>query len=267
MLSNTMIGIPFEAHYQLRSMLQDESQDDDLHRCEIGSRLYRIRSADSGRQRSSASILVNRMYATRGYLSSPLPDESPATRITLVASEHDATVATITIGFDSSDGLQVDTLFSQEVNSLRQTGRSVCEFTTLAMDHVVRSSRVLASLFHVAYIYAHRVMDFDMLLIEVNPRHVLYYKRMLGFEVMGQQRHCPRVDAPAVLLGINFSYVRENIERLAGLAHCSKAQRCLYPDFFSPAEEESIVRRLTRSKVSPAITERKHFEPLHLLQA
>ena len=39
-----MIGVPFEAHHSLRSMLQDESDDDDLHRCEVGRRLYKIRS-------------------------------------------------------------------------------------------------------------------------------------------------------------------------------------------------------------------------------
>ncbi len=261
-----MIGIPFEAHHPLRSMLQDESQDDDLHRCEIGSRLYRIRSADSGGQRSSASILVNRMYATRGYASRPLPDESSPTRITLVASDHESTVATISIGFDSSDGLQVDTLFSQEVDALRQEGRSVCEFTTLAIDQFVRSRRVLASLFNVAYLYAHRVMGFDTLLIEVNPRHVLFYQRMLGFEVKAPQRYSLQVGAPAVLLGINLSYIREQGERFAGLSGAS-TERSLYPDWFSPLEEEAIFRRLTRSRDSAAHTARQRFEPLYLLQA
>jgi hypothetical protein len=261
-----MIGMPFEAHHNLRSMLQDESEDDDLHRCEVGRRLYRIRSADSGGQRSSASILINRMYATRGYASRPLPDASSPTRITLVASDHESTVATITVGFDSSDGLQVDTLFSQEVDALRQAGRLVCEFTTLAMDHVVSSRRVLASLFNVAYIYAHRVMGFDTLLIEVNPRHVRYYERMLGFRVMAPQRHSLRVGAPAVLLGVNFSYIREQGERFSGLSGTS-SERSLYPDWFSPLEEEAIFRRLTRSKVPAANSVLHPFEPLHLLQA
>lgn len=268
MLSNTMMGVPFEAHHSLRSMLQNESQDDDLHRCEVGRRLYKIRSADSGGQRSSASILVNRMYATRGYASPSLQDESSPTRITLVASDHESTVATITLGFDSPEGLHVDTLFSQEVGVLRQAGRLVCEFTTLAMDHVVRSRRVLASLFNVAYIYAHRVMGFDTLLIEVNPRHVLYYKRMLGFEVMAAPRFNPRVGAPAVLLGINFSYIREQGERLGGQPARASVERSMYPDWFSPMEEESIVRRLAQAQgaIPDAVAHRCSAEP-RLLQA
>lgn len=267
MLSNTMTGAPFEPPLSVRPRLQDESNEDDLHRCEVGRRLYRIRSADSGGQRSSASILINRMYATRGYASRPLPDESSPTRITLVASEHETTVATITVGFDSSAGLQVDTLFSQEVNALRQAGRMVCEFTTLAIDQVVRSRRVLASLFNVAYIYAHRVMGFDTLLIEVNPRHVLYYERMLGFKVMAPQRYSPRVGAPAVLMGINFSYIREQGERFARLSRASGAGRSLYPDWFSPLEEEAILRRLTRSMAPAESVLHRRYEPLQLLQA
>lgn len=261
-----MIGIPFEAHHPLRSVRQDEPEDDDLHRCDIGPRSYRIRSADSGGERSSASILINRMYATRGYASRPLPDQPPPTRITLVASDHESTVATITVGFDSTNGLHVDTLFAQEVDALRQAGRQLCEFTTLAVDQVVRSRRLLASLFNVAYLYAHRVMGFDTLLIEVNPRHVLYYERMLGFKVMAPQRHSPRVGAPAVLLGINLAYIREQGERFAGLAGVS-AGRSLYPDWFSPLEEEAIFNRLTRSKAAPAAPARHRFEPLHRLQA
>ena len=145
----------------------------------------------------------------------------------------------------------------------------VCEFTTLAMDHGVRSRRVLASLFNVAYIYAHRVMGCDTLLIEVNPRHVLYYERMLGFKVMAPQRHSPRVGAPAVLLGINFSYIREQGELFSGLSGLpgKGAERSLYPDWFSPLEEEAIFRRLTRSKASAAKAALQPLEPLHLLQA
>lgn len=255
MLSNTMIGMPSEAHHNrvLSLLIQDELHED-LHRVEVSGRLYKIRNADSSRQRNSASNLISRMYASRGYLSSALPDDSQPSRITLVASDHESTVGTISIGV-SSDSLQVGTLFPDEVDALRQAGSSVCEFTTLAMDHVVRSSRVLGSLFHVAYIYAHRVMDFDTLLIEVNPRHVRFYERMLGFEVMGQRRHCPRVDAPAVLLGIRLGYIREMVERFGGQSQCSPVERSLYPNFFSPAEEESLVRRLVRSKVSAANTE------------
>jgi hypothetical protein len=88
------------------------------------------------------------------------------------------------------------------VQDLRDSGRSICEFTKLAMDSVLGSKRVLASLFHVAYIYAYRVKGFDCLLIEVNPRHVRYYEKILGFRVIGPKRTNRRVNAPAVLMAL-----------------------------------------------------------------
>lgn len=261
-----MIGLTPQASHSLRSLLQNPSQSEDLHRCEISQRLFNIRSADSFGQRSSASILINRMYASRGYPSKPLPEDPPPTRITLVASENEATVATITVGFDSPEGLHVDALFSDQANALRDAGRAICEFTTLAMDSVVRSRRVLASLFHSAYIYAHRVMDFDSLLIEVNPRHVSYYQRMLGFEAIGPQRFNLRVNAPAVLLCLDFAHAREQIARFGGRPECARTERSLYPDFFSAAEEAGIVSRL--QPVYPEVANAvRRFEPPRLMQA
>ncbi len=211
---------------------------------DVSRRLFKIRSADSFGQRSSASILVNRMYATRGYRSTPMPEAQLPTRVTLVASEHEATIGTITVGFDSPTGLHVDDLFCDETATLRNAGRHICEFTKLAIDSVVRSKRVLASLFHVAYIYAYRMMGFDNLLIEVNPRHVRYYERMLGFQVIGEKRLNKRVNAPAVLLCLDFAHAHGQINQFGGKPELSAVERSLYPFFFSISEEASIVARL-----------------------
>jgi hypothetical protein len=227
--------------------------------------LFKIRSADSSGERSSASILINRMYATRGYRSTPLPDEQLPTRITLVASEHDATIGTITIGFDSPSGLNVDDLFAQETDLRRDAGRKLCEFTKLAMDSVVRSRRVLASLFHVAYIYAHRIMGFDDLMIEVNPRHVRYYERMLGFKAIGQPRLNLRVNAPAVLMCLDFAHAHRQIDRFGGKPEYTLLERSLYPEFFSVSEEASIVGRLKRSQPDAAYSRnRSHPNSMQL---
>ncbi|MDO9316009.1 MAG: long-chain N-acyl amino acid synthase [Burkholderiaceae bacterium] len=250
----------------MRSLLQNPSQCEEPHRGEVSQRLFNIRSADSFGQRSSASILINRMYASRGYPSTPLPVDPQPSRITLVASEHETTVATITVGFDTSEGLHVDTLFAEQANALRDAGHAICEFTTLAVDSAVRSRRVLASLFHSAYIYAHRVMDFDSLLIEVNPRHVSYYQRMLGFEVIGPQRFNTRVNAPAVLLCLDFAHAREKIARFGGRPEFARNERSLYPDFFSSSEEAGILSRLKPMHFNAAGSSRCFQSPC-LLQA
>lgn len=242
---DTIIHVPFETPAALRSMLLDTAID--MPSESANERLLRIRAADSRGHRSSASILINRMYATRGYASTGLPMHSAAHKVTLVAEDDDETVGTITVSFDCSTGLAVDDLFRDEVNTLRWRGLRVCEFTKLAMDHAAHSKRVLASLFHVAYIYAHRLKNFDALLIEVHPRHVAYYQRMLGFIVAGPERFNLRVRAPAVLMALDFAHARAQIEKLGGRPHFSKRARSLYPYFFSLGEEAGIIRRLRPS--------------------
>lgn len=230
--------------HAFRSHLLHDFHDDDASDSSISRRLFQIRMAASNGARADAGILVNKMYAKRGYRLPGASVQQPRERVTLVASEHDTAVGTITIGFDTPQGLLVDELFAAETRALRAQGDRVCEFTKLAMDAVVRSRRVLASLFHVAYIYSHRVMGVDHLLIEVNPRHAGYYRRMLGFEIIGPQRLNQRVNAPAVLLSLDFRHARSQIERFGGNPGAVRNERSLYPLFFSLEEEIGIARRM-----------------------
>lgn len=247
MEDDTIIRVPFDAEHITRPALLDSFDrtalcDDDA------SRQFTIRAADSDGQRSSASILINKMYATRGYRSSFLPAEKTPERITLVATDDDMTIGTLTIGFDSQNGLLADQLFSDETDTLRQRGRSVCEFIKLAIDSSVRSRLVLASLFHVAFICAHSLRRTDNVVIEVNPRHVRYYERMLGFVAAGPERLNPRVDAPAVLLNLDLSHADRQIRKFGGQPEYALVERSLYPYFFSAPEQAGIVRRLQRQQ-------------------
>ncbi len=218
----------------------------------------KIRAADTHGVRSSASILVSRRYASRGYQVTPLGAEDHANRITLVASDHAEVVGTLTVGFDSEEGLLVDDLFKAEADALRAEGQSLCEFTKLAMDGVLRSQRVLASLFHVAFIHAHRIRGCDTLLIEVNPRHVRYYEIKLGFRVAGPQRHNRRVHAPAVLMALDLWRTQEQIRRLGGQPELAETERSLFPLGFSPEEEAGIAARLLHSVELRASREQPH---------
>lgn len=211
----------------------------------IGDRVVTLRAADTGGHRSSAQILVHRMYTTRGYKTATPDPTAPmsASVFTLLACDKGETIGTVSISLDTAEGLLADELFLDELNALRARGRRLCEFTKLAMDHVVKSKRVLASLFHSAYIWAHLRLGYDDVMIEVNPRHVRYYQRMLGFTVEGPERMNLRVHAPAILMRLDFSHARDQIEQLAGRPE-STAERSLYPYFFSPKEEAGILARL-----------------------
>jgi len=205
---------------------------------------FKIRAADSWGERSSASLLINRLYSGRGYKSNSSPDETSPNRLTLVASDCDSVVGTVTVGFDSDERLLVDDLFPDQVNALREAGRRVCEFTKLAMEGVVHSQRVLAALFHVAFIHAHLIRGCDSLLIEVNPRHTRFYEAKLGFKVLGPTRINLRVNAPAVLLALDLWHAHEQIVRFGGNPELSATERSLYPFGFSASEEIGIVGRL-----------------------
>ena len=161
-----------------------------------------------------------------------------------MARDHDAVIGTLTIGFDSEAGLLVDEVFHDEVDALRSAGRQVCESTKLAMKGVVRSQRVLAAMFHVAFIQAHRVRGCDNLLIEVNPRHTRYYETKLGFQRLGTEQLNRRVNAPAVLLSLDLWYAHDQIDKFGGKPELHAVERSLYPFGFSLREEAGIVRRL-----------------------
>jgi hypothetical protein len=38
----------------------------------------------------------------------------------------------------------------------------------------------------------------------VNPRHAGFYEKILGFAVVGAERICPRVNAPALLMRLDL---------------------------------------------------------------
>ena len=205
---------------------------------------FRIRVADNSLRRHRASSLIERRYAWRGYTASPLERQSADGRVTLAACVEDSTVATITAGLDSPAGLYVGRLYSREVQALRDEGRRLCEFTKLAVDESVRSRAVLGAIFHVASMYVlnlHRCTD---VLIEVNPRHVRFYQRMLGFKRAAEERHDPQVNAPAVLLRLELSHCATEIARLGGRSKSCQGERSFYPFFFGPREAEQIICRL-----------------------
>lgn len=207
------------------------------------SNRLRIRLADNDGGRNAASFLVQKMYGWRGYQleTNALRNH----RVTFVASHADKTLATITVGFDSEDGVSAHSLYPEYVGQLRDKDARLCEFTRLAVDRNEHSKELLAMMFHVAYMYARRLHGCTDLLVEVNPRHAAFYRRLLGFQQAGPERVCERVQAPAVLLWLPLEHAERQIARYGGKPELISATRSLYPFFFSPGEEVGIARRLT----------------------
>lgn len=208
----------------------------------INERVFGIRAADIDTQRNSASMLISKMYAWRGYSGNHQVAHDP-NRITLTASDHGQVFGTLSLGLDSEIGLLADEVFKDFVDTRRSRGK-VCEITKLAVDPAIKSKAVLASLFHVALIYARDLNGCTDIFIEVNPRHRRFYEAMLGFQTVCESRPNPRVQAPAVLLSVETSYGIAQIEKWGGMQDRAVGERSLFPWFFSPREEAGIINRL-----------------------
>lgn len=227
-----------------QTMLVDGPNIEMLPDGEHGQRRFKIKVVDTAERRGMVNALIKRRYGWRGYETSHLPTDPSVHKFTLAATEETLTIGSITVNFDGQGKLSADDAFAAEVDELRAEGRKLCEFARLAVDPMVGTKRVLAALFHVAYIVAYRIRGFDTLLIEVNPRHVNYYVRMLGFNVLGTERINRTVNAPSVLLGVEFSYVMQQIGEHGGHPARMATERSLYPAAFSLGEEAAIISRM-----------------------
>ena len=234
--------VAFQSPYRLKDLCLDQGTDPSGKETQGGKQEFKVRLATTEDRRESASLLIEKMYSWRGYEADALGKDP--NKITLVAYQDEKVVGTLTLGLDSPGGLVVDQLYKQEADALRAAGRIPCDITRLAIDQDIKSKSVLAALFHLSFIYGHNIHRATDFLIEVNPRHVLFYQRMLGFEPYGEERICPRVNAPAVLLRLDLSYADEQILRHGGLGAPAPGVKSIYPYFFSRQDELGITRRL-----------------------
>lgn len=245
---NTLIAAPMDASKMASALTSTDSRLDDLPEGDPGPRLFKIRAAEAQTRRQSAMALLRRRYAWRGYQAVSLPSDQTGSHTTLSATDGDLTIGTLTVALDGPQGLNADDAFGPELAAMRAQGRRPAEFTKLAIDPVYGSKRVLAALFHVGYIVAHRLRQYDTLLLEVNPRHVRYYERMLGCKAIAEPRRHRGVDAPAVLMTADFDFIRAQIGALGGQPERAGQERTLYPLAFSMREEASIIARMMQAQ-------------------
>ena len=216
--------------------------------------LFRIHLATTRSLRERAYRLAHSVYQKRGYVPGDSDGmivssfDADAHTFTLLAEDAQGRAAgTVTLAFDAGTGLPSDEIYSPELNQLRSEGCRMSEVVRLAIDEAhAHSKALLVNMFILCSVYARRVMKYSDFVIEVNPRHVTFYKRMLSFDPAGPERRCPRVqDAPAVLLRLNLAAQEEVIGRVGGTNSYSNG-RSLYAHFCSLEEELPIAAFLSR---------------------
>jgi hypothetical protein len=235
--------VSFEVDSGTRDYVIGEGQAEAALDHPLDQQLFHIRMANSMGRREAASLLLRKMYGWRGYAVDPGVHHAP-NKITLFAETGGQTVGTMSLCLDNDEiGLPADENFRDKLDDLRAQRRLLCEPSRLAIDKGV-SKRVFAALIHISYIYAHNIHGYTDYVIEVNPRHVMFYKRMLGFRDFGGQRDCTRVGAPAVLLRLELDYMGEQIRKFGGLMEQHDNERSFYPYFFPTWDEPGITGRL-----------------------
>ncbi|MEW5771038.1 MAG: hypothetical protein AB1831_11835 [Pseudomonadota bacterium] len=200
----------------------------------------KIRFAQSDSAYEGATLLVQKRYEWRGYPKAQV--YGTPNRVTILTHLDNRVVGTVTVGYDSEQGLLADEIYKDKIDTLRSEGRVVGELSKLAIDEEHGSKQVLAGMMHIAFIYGaiHGCTD---AVIEVVPHHQAFYEKKLGFSMLGEERLNNRVNKTVVLLHIRMEEMQRHIDALGGQGK-SSTDKSLYPYFFSPEEQRAIVERL-----------------------
>jgi hypothetical protein len=193
----------------------------------IDGKKYHSAKAVSAEQLDLASDLVLRRYSWRGYdAEGALAGNVPAGEVTYIARCGASVDGTLTVRVDGQAELFAEQLYPVEVARLRGNGKKLCEFGRLAFDEGINTLEILGPLFHLGMYFArvrHKCTD---MVIEVNPRHAGFYQRVFGFKVLGEERTCDRVAAPAVLLHLSLEEASRDAEAQGGRR---TGRRSIYP--------------------------------------
>jgi hypothetical protein len=228
---------------------------------------FRILVAADRATRQRAYALAYRVYHRAGYTNGDAElcvaayDTSEHTLTLLAEDMNGRECATISLVFDAGSQLPCDEIYHTEADALRSGGCKLAEVTRLAIDEQCPGAReLLLHLFNQCYIFARLVRGRTDLLVEVNPRHVNYYQRLLHFQIAGPERPCSRVQgAPAVLLRLNLPAIEAAIKGTGCTGGRGLDGRRLHPYPYSKPEEEALAQFLTRRHRPMTIDDARYF--------
>ena len=221
------------------TLLDPAMADPSLH-----PEVFHLRDARPRTLQDDAGILVRRRYASCGYqTASTVTDPN---LYTFAAYSSGSLVGTLGVRLDSAEGLKIEELYGDEVEALRARGLRLSELTRLAVAESAASKEVLGALFHTALLFSHVVRGSSNAVIEVNPRHVAFYRRMLCFKPLGPQRHLDRVGAPAVALVLQFSTLMDAIDEFFSKSDWRERTGSPFATWFSPNDAAGVLKRLRR---------------------
>lgn len=201
------------------------------------------------------------VYSEKGYafqhetkMETSVFDANDKTLILMVENDKNEIIGSMSLYYDDGKLLPADSIFNEELNSLRNQGIKFAEVSRFVVRQDYQHQKdILISLINTIFIHAFRIMKIDEFVIEVNPRHVDYYKKLLGFVQFGNVKECPRVNnAPAVLLRCN------NEKYLKIVDKGEFERRTLYNNFL-PKNLEAGVIEMLRNKRPLSLSDKEYF--------
>ena len=167
----------------------------------------------------AAEDLVGRRYAWRGY-NTEAPGSTPCSpedgsRVVLLAQHAGRLMGTLTVRRDATQGLLAENAYADQIQEMRGDGRRLGELVKLAIEEAVDWRAALDALVQSAYLVTRVVQGLTDVVIEVNPRHVRFYRRVFGFVLAGAERFCERAGAPCVLLALDLERFGQRLQLAA----------------------------------------------------
>ncbi|MEM9588192.1 MAG: long-chain N-acyl amino acid synthase [Planctomycetota bacterium] len=161
---------------------------------------------------SDAFRLIFQSYFQAGLVSQKpsgirlTPHHLLPTSEVLVARHRGKITSTVSLFGDGKLGLPMQTMYPQQINQLRDQGIRLAEVGSLAderksqirfIDTFAQLGRLLAQL---AY-----ARGYDGLVAVTHPKHARLYRRVMGFNQIGDLSDCPYANGnPAVALYLSF---------------------------------------------------------------
>jgi hypothetical protein len=228
---------------------------------------FSIKIANTLEEREAAFRLGYQVYLEKGYISEnpnkwlvQKYDSNSETVIFIVQDQQKNIAGTATLVFDGVSKIPAENIYASELDELRASGCTLTEASRLVISPDYRNSKeIIILLFNYILIYIYHVKGFNALTIQVNPRHKQYYKSLLNFNEIGDEKACPQVqNAPAVLLHLPMSKYQSEIKHLADINSAGKKERSLYQHFLR-SEQESLVAYYLEKQTQPISAYEKQY--------
>ena len=201
---------------------------------------FRIRLAQSGGKRKETG--AKRSEALDGPV---IPGAELDPCLFSFLAHHEGKLAgSLAVRVDSPRGLAADELYRDELDALRGGNQRLAELVQVSVDMNSMPRRVLAGLFHTAYLFAGTVHAADYCLLVAAARHADFFYASLGFDYVGDERLNRRTGVPMVLLAAHLPTVLEALARLGGRPGLATGDPTLFANGFSPEEAAGVVQRL-----------------------